>query len=342
MENSVRCIVCETPGKFRKSTRAIADPGEGEVLVQIKSIGICGTDLHAYAGNQPFFQYPRVLGHELSGRVESVGAGVTSLLPEDQVLIMPYLHCGTCVACRSGKTNCCTSLQVLGVHADGGMCEKMVLPASILMPIPDLSYAEIAIVEPLSIGAHAVRRADLQKNDFVVVVGCGPIGLGIAKFAQLAGAQVIAIDMVEDRLAFARRELGIPYGIQGADEPLEEVKKITGGDLAAVVFDATGHPKALESGHQYMSHGGSYVLVGLYKGELALHHPSLHAKEASVLCSRNATLADFQRVVEVLRQGNFPSDKFITHRVTFDDMIDNFEGWLDPAQGVIKAMVDFN
>ncbi len=335
----MKYIVCEAPGKFKLAEKKVPSFNDQEVLVGIKAIGICGTDLHAYAGNQAFFDYPRIFGHELGAEVLEVGSQVTYVKPGDKVVIMPYLSCGKCHACRVGKTNCCSSLKVLGVHVDGGMQEKITVSARLLFPVNDLDYQSLAIVEPLSIGAHAVRRANVQADETVVVVGCGPIGLGLMQLAKIKGAKVIAIDINQSRLQFAKEKIRVDHVIALTEKTLEAIVEITNGSLAQTVFDATGHKEALESGVNYMAHGGKYVLVGLYKDRLSFHHPSIHAKEASILCSRNATWTDFHEVLQMLRNGQFPVHEYITHSVPFEYMIDHFDTWLNSENGVIKAMV---
>ena len=336
----MKYIVCEEPWKFALKHK---DPPSSfdsdEVLLQMKTIGICGTDLHAYQGNQAFFSYPRILGHEIAGEVLETGTSVSGIFPGDKVLIMPYISCGKCIACRAGKTNCCERMQVLGIHTDGGMQEQLVVPARLLLPVNELNYVEIAIVEPLAIGAHAIRRAAVKAGEVIVVVGCGPIGLGLMKLAQIQGARVIAVDVVEQRLAFARNKIGVDYTVNALHNPVEAIRDITNGDMATAVFDASGNKRALESGPDYLAHGGRYTLVGLYKGELTFAHPALHAKETSLLCSRNATFEDFQLVIDTLQTGTFPTEAFVTHQVGFDEMIDHFDDWLDPKAGVIKAMI---
>lgn len=335
----MKYIVCEEPGKFLMKEKSIPTIDQEQVLLQIKTIGICGTDLHAYAGNQAFFQYPRILGHELGSQVLAVGKNVRNVQVGDKVLVMPYISCGKCIACRKGKTNCCTKIEVLGVHTDGGMQEKITVPANILLEVNDLSFQEIAIIEPLAIGAHALRRAALKEEEYIVVVGCGPIGLGIMKLAQIQGAKVIAVDVVEKRLHFAKDQIGVDFIVNALENPVETIAKITDGDLATAVFDASGNRRALESGPAYMAHGGRYVLVGLSKGDLTFQHPAIHAKETTLMCSRNATFEDFHLVIETLKTGQFPTASFITHTVPFDEMIAHFDNWLDPKAGVIKAMV---
>ncbi|MWW25341.1 zinc-binding alcohol dehydrogenase family protein [Algibacter lectus] len=336
----MKYIVCEKPGEFILKEKEAPVRKPGEALLQINKVGICGTDLHAYSGNQAFFTYPRILGHELASEVLEIDENAKGIKAGDKVVVMPYVSCGECIACRNGKTNCCTNIRVLGVHADGGMQEQITVPANILLPANNLSNDQMAIVEPLAIGAHAIRRADIKAGETVVVVGCGPIGIGIMKLAQIAGAKVIALDMNEDRLKYAKESIGVDYVVNVSNDPVKQIEEITNGDLATAVFDASGNKFALEACPDYMSHGGRFVLVGLSKGELTYTHPKVHAKEMTLMCSRNATTEDFEHVISVL--GQFPTESFITHSVPFTEMIANFDSWLKPETGVIKATVNFN
>ncbi|WP_282147842.1 zinc-binding alcohol dehydrogenase family protein [Algibacter lectus] len=336
----MKYIVCEKPGEFILKEKEAPVRKPGEALLQINKVGICGTDLHAYSGNQAFFTYPRILGHELASEVLEIDENAKGIKAGDKVVVMPYVSCGECIACRNGKTNCCTNIRVLGVHADGGMQEQITVPANILLPANNLSNDQMAIVEPLAIGAHAIRRADIKAGETVVVVGCGPIGIGIMKLAQIAGAKVIALDMNEDRLKYAKESIGVDYVVNVSNDPVKQIEEITNGDLATAVFDASGNKFALEACPDYMAHGGRFVLVGLSKGELTYTHPKVHAKEMTLMCSRNATTEDFEHVISVLDQ--FPTESFITHSVPFTEMIANFDSWLKPETGVIKATVNFN
>lgn len=336
----MKYIVCEKPGNFTLKEKAAPRRKPHEALLRIRRVGICGTDLHAYAGNQPFFRYPRILGHELAAEVLDIGENEQGLRAGSRVIVVPYLSCGQCVACRNGKTNCCAAIEVLGVHADGGLQEQVAVPTHLLIPAEGLSLDEIAVAEPLAIGAHALRRAAVQAGEWVVVVGCGPIGIGLMKLALLEGARVIALDVNDQRLAFAREKIGVNHALRANDAPLERIREITQGGLATAVFDATGNKAALEAGVQYMAHGGRYVLVGLSKGELAFSHPAIHSKETTLMCSRNATFGDFFKVRDILSSGRFPVESYITHRVAFAEMIRHFESWLRPENGVMKAMVE--
>jgi len=337
----MKYIICQEPGTFLLKEKDKPVKGRNEALLKVKEIGICGTDLHAYGGNQAFFTYPRILGHEIGAEIVEIEDNDQGLKNGDKVIIMPYISCHKCIACRNGITNACTNIQVLGVHTDGAMQEYITVPNDLLISAENLNTSEIAIVEPLAIGAHAIRRADLKEGETILVVGCGPIGIGIMKLAQIRGAKVIAMDVSEQRLTYAKDEIGVDFIVNALESPLEKIMEITNGDLANAVFDASGNKIALESGIQYMSHGGRYVLVGLSKGDLNFNHPSIHAKESSILCSRNATTEDFINVRDAISTGLFPTDSFITHRVNFTEMIDHFDQWTQPDNGVIKAMVSF-
>ncbi|WP_419212022.1 zinc-binding alcohol dehydrogenase family protein [Maribacter sp. X9] len=336
----MKYIICEEPHNFKLGEKTVPLRAKGEALLRILRVGICGTDLHAYGGNQAFFNYPRILGHELAAEILEIDENRQGLKKGDKVIIMPYVSCGTCIACRNGKPNCCANINVLGVHIDGGMQEIISLRTDLLIPGGNLSLNEMAIIEPLAIGAHAIRRANIQKDETIVVMGCGPIGIGLMKLAQIAGAMVIAMDVNEDRLNYVKKEIGVAYVLNVMDRPKEKISEITNGDMATTVFDATGSRKALESGIDYMSHGGRFVLVGLSKGELTYSHPKIHAKETTLMCSRNATLEDFKFVMDHIKE--FPTSTFITHEVHFSEMIENFDAWLLPETGVVKAMVHFD
>jgi len=333
----MKILVCSTPGEL--SYQEIAEPiaAAGQAILKVKRIGICGTDLHAYEGTQPFFNYPRVLGHELA--LEVVDAD--GFEKGEAVTIIPYFNCGTCIACRSGKPNCCAQINVFGVHIDGGMKEYISVPLSSLLHGEGLSYDELALVEPLAIGAHGVRRAAVKEGEFVLVVGAGPIGLGIMEFARIEGAQVIALDINEQRLAFCKDKLNVAHTINGAAENVaERLQQITNGDMPTVVIDATGSLKAINNAFAYMAHGARYVLVGLQKENLSFSHPEFHKREATLMSSRNATKEDFAKVIKSMKEGKVNPATYITHRVAFNEVINNFKSWLNPANGVIKAMIE--
>ena len=338
----MKTLVCTQPGEleYREAEKPALTPGHA--IIKIKRIGICGTDLHAFEGTQPYFNYPRILGHELSGDLVECD-GAPDFTAGDRVTFIPYFNCGTCIACRSGKPNCCVNLQVSGVHIDGGMVEYLSVPSYSLVHADGLSYDELALIEPLAIGAHGVARAGIQKDEFVLVIGAGPIGLGTMAFAQIAGARVIVMDVNRQRLDFCKEHLGIKHIVDASQpEAYSKIKAITGGDMPTVVIDATGSLKAINNAFQYLAHGGRFVLIGLQKGDISVSHPEFHKREATFMSSRNATRQDFEHVKACLKSKLIDPKTFITHRVSFDDVQSNFESWLDPANGVIKAMVTVN
>jgi len=336
----MKTIICQEPGKMELiETAAPAEPKEDEVMVNIKRIGICGTDIHAFAGNQPYFVYPRILGHELSGEVVKAGAAVKNVKPGDRVSVIPYMHCGTCIACRSGKTNCCTSMRVLGVHIDGGMRESIVVPASHVVPVPQLSWEEAALVEPLSIGAHAVRRARLREGEAVLVIGAGPIGLGAARFAKLQGAKVIAMDMSAERLAFCKQWTECDETVLASEQPKETLLKLNGQELPSVVFDATGNKHSMMGAFDYVAHGGTLVYVGLVKDQITFSDPDFHAKELTLMGSRNATLEDFEYVIRCMNEGRIDAAAYISEMIPFERFAREYQEVLRPNRGVIKSMI---
>jgi 2-desacetyl-2-hydroxyethyl bacteriochlorophyllide A dehydrogenase len=313
---------------------------EGKTLLKVERIGICGTDLHAYEGTQPYFTYPRILGHELALTVAETTA--QDFVIGEAVTIIPYFNCGKCISCRMGKPNCCVNMKVFGVHIDGGMCEYVLIPNEYLVHGDGLGLDELALVEPLAIGAHGVRRAAIEPGEFVLVIGAGPIGLGTIEFAKIAGAQVIVLDINEHRLNFCREKLGITSIINGlTEDALLKIKEITNGDMPTVVIDATGNLNAINKGFDYLAHGGRYVLIGLQKETISVVHPEFHKREATLMSSRNASKMDFEHVISSMKKGLINPTNYITHSVHFDEVIDQFDSWLDPENHVIKAMVRF-
>jgi 2-desacetyl-2-hydroxyethyl bacteriochlorophyllide A dehydrogenase len=338
--STMQTLICTTPGSFQYHTSEKPTHKPGHAIIKIARIGVCGTDLHAFEGTQPYFSYPRILGHELAGElVEADGA--TGFEIGETVTIMPYLNCGQCIACRSGKPNCCVSLQVSGVHTDGGMVEYLSIPSYALVHGQGLPVDALALVEPLAVGAHGVRRAAIEPGEFVLVVGAGPIGLGTMEFARIAGAKVIALDLNEGRLQFCKERLKVEHIINASSpDVLQQLREITNGDMPTVIFDVTGSLKAINQAFQYMAHGGRYGLIGLQKGDISFSHPEFHKREGTLMSSRNATRQDFEHVLAAMQKGEINPTTYITHRVAFDQVADTFESWLNPANGVIKALIE--
>ena len=336
----MKTITLAEPGRFVASETEAPDRiGPGEALVRVRRIGVCGTDLHAFRGRQPFFSYPRILGHELGVEIEAVGENAAGLRVGDRCAVEPYLNCGRCVACRRGRTNCCTRLEVLGVHVDGGMRERIVVPVEKLHRSGTLSLDALALVEMLCIGAHAVARARPESGEPTLVVGAGPIGLSVIAFAQRAGADVIAMDVREDRLAFAHEALGVRALVDARTDPEGQLDALLDGERPTLVFDVTGSKAAMEQSFAWPAASGRLVLVGLVQDRLSFFDPDFHRRELTLLSSRNATGDDFREVIATLESGALDIEPWITHRADFDDMIEAFPAWLDAESGVVKAEV---
>lgn len=332
-------LVCTEPGLLEYGDQPAPVFSEGNTILRIRRIGLCGTDLHAFEGTQPYFSYPRILGHELAAEI--VQTDNADFTEGETVTFIPYFNCGTCIACRNDKANCCTAMQVCGVHVNGGMAEFLSVPSHSLVKSQGLSYEALALVEPLAIGAHAVARAGVKKDEFVLVIGAGPIGLGIIEFARLAGAHIIVIDVNDNRLNFCKDILKAKHTVNAIqDNVVERLTEITNGDMPTVVIDATGNLKAINNAFQYMAHGARYVLVGLQKAEISFSHPEFHKREATLMSSRNASREDFEYVISSIKKGDVDPLKFITHRISFDKLATEFPSYLKPETGVIKAMVE--
>jgi len=332
-------VICETPGVLRAEQRTLPEPAADEVLLRVRRVGVCGTDLHIYSGDQPYLAYPRVMGHELSGTVEKAPAG-SNLAPGDPVFVMPYLSCGHCIACRQGKTNCCVNIQVLGVRRDGAFTEYLGVPAAFVHKAEGVTLDQAAMIEFLAIGAHAVRRGEVSAGQRVLVVGTGPIGMAALLFAGLRGAIVTALDTRAERVDFCRQHLGAQAGVVIGPDDEAQLAALTGGDFFDVVFDATGNARAMERGFRFIAHGGKYVLVSVVRDSISFSDPEFHKREATLLGSRNATMQDFETVLNAMRAGRIPTAALNTHRMPLARVPAGFASLLDPALGVVKAIVE--
>ena len=261
----MEALVCKEPGVLEYAKVATPALQPGHAIIKIKRIGICGTDLHAFEGTQPYFTYPRILGHEIAADFIEAD-GTHGFIPGEPVTVIPYFNCGVCIACRNFKPNCCINIKVCGVHIDGGMAEYLSVPTYALVKSDGLTYDELALVEPLAIGAHGVRRANIQQGEFVLVIGAGPIGLGTMEFVRIAGAVVIAMDVNNDRLMFCKEKLKVDYTINGKeDNVMTRLQEITNGEMPTIIIDATGNQYAINNALQYLAHGGRFILIGLQK-----------------------------------------------------------------------------
>ncbi|QIF04878.1 zinc-binding alcohol dehydrogenase family protein [Roseimicrobium sp. ORNL1] len=319
-----------------------ASPSENEALIRVHAIGVCGTDVSGYLGKMPFIQFPRILGHELGIEVISVGEGVANVQPGDRCSVEPYLNCGSCPPCLAGRTNCCETLQVLGVHCDGGLRRFIKVPAHKLHPANDLAYDQLALVETLAIGCHAVNRGAPQAQETVLVLGAGPIGLSVIEFVLLTGAKLHVIEPNPARRTFLQKN----YGIESTHahtliEP-DAFFAANGGRGADVIFDATGHPGSMSRCFEYAAFGARLVYVGITSEAVTLPDPLFHRRELTLMATRNAVPTDFTRILGLIREGHIKTTPWITHRTSFSAVPDQFDGWLRPDSGVVKAMIEMD
>jgi len=336
----MQTLVLDKPGRLSlKDTAEPGAPADSQALIRIHRIGVCGTDIHAFRGEQPYFSYPRILGHELGAEVVAVGGGVTNVKVGDRCAVEPYMTCGECLPCRAGKTNCCQSLKCLGVQTDGGMRELIVVPADKLHPSDKLDFETLALVETLGIGKHAVDRAAPAKGDRVAVIGLGPIGLTVATFAQVAGAEVIGIDVSESRAKSARELLGIKTLVLDTGKPIQDQWSEAHGEPPLIVFDATGNRTSMQHAFKLPVSGGRLVFVGLVLGEIAFDDPEFHRKELTLLSSRNSTGRDFKEIIQLIEAGRVDVSRWVTHRSELAVWPDVFTGWLAPDSGLIKGVI---
>ena len=334
----MRAVVCQRPGELVLEERPEPKRGEAEVLVRIRRVGICGTDFHIFEGSHPYLAYPRIIGHELSGEVLEAPAD-SALKPGQTVVINPYVSCGRCIACRNGKPNCCVGIAVLGVHRDGGMCERISVPERNLYPAGSLTFDQAASIEFLAIGAHAVARSALQPRARALVIGAGPIGLGAALFAGLAGGEVTIMDRDAERLAFATMGGLAARSIEAGERTAELVGEATGGEGFDVVFDATGARASMEHAFRYVAHGGALVLISVVNEDVAFSDPEFHKREMTLLGSRNALRIDFERVIAAIEQGRVPLKRLLTHRTDLAGVAADLPRWTTEKRGLVKALV---
>ena len=340
MVEKMQAVVCRSPHDMGVEMRPKAAPAGGDALLRILRAGICGTDYHIYSGQQPFLNYPRVIGHELAGEIVSAPPG-SGWAVGQLAVVNPYLSCGSCHACRGGLPNCCMKISVLGVHQDGGMAEYLSVPVGNLVPAGALTPDQAGSVEFLAIGAHAVRRGGVNPGQRVLVIGAGPIGIGAAIFARIAGGQVTIVDRDPGRLALVGDVTGITDLIVADGGLTRALAEVTGGDGFDVVFEATGNPASMAASFAHVAHGGALVLVGLVKAEISFSDPELHKREMSVLASRNATRMDFDKVMAAMLTGEVDVNRLITHRTTLTRVATDLPLWAAHKDGLIKAMVEF-
>ena len=339
----MKAICLQKPGQFSPiDLSEPAKPGPGEAMVRVHRVGICGTDISGFLGKMPFYSYPRIPGHELGVEVLEVGSDVTNVRPGDRCAVEPYMNCQQCIACRSGKSNCCKSLQVLGVHTDGGLRPRFILPARKLHPSKKLSLEQLALVETLGIGCHAINRVSPQAGEHALVIGAGPIGLSAIEFLKIADVKITVLDLNEKRLDFCRSTMGVDHTVKpdGKGAELKDLERITGGGLPTIVVDATGNTQSMNNSFNYVEHTGRLVFVGIVTSDITFPDPLFHRREMTLFASRNSVPADFRRIIQLIEDGKIDTRPWITHHSSFDSLIGDFPSFTKPETGVIKAIVE--
>lgn len=335
----MKSLVLQQPGVLAWTDVAEPTPAAGEGLVRVRRCGVCGTDIHALAGKQPFFSYPRRLGHELCVEIISPPAN-SGLSAGDLCAVEAYYYCGECPACRAGKTNCCKNLKVLGVHIDGGHAPLMTVPANKLHRSAKLLPEQLALVEPLVIGAHGIERASLKAGEPVVIVGMGPIGLAAAIFAKAAGANLVCVDVQPERVNFACETMQLGRGFRAGEKLADDLQQHF-GQLPSVVIDATGNPASMSNAFQLAEHGGRVVFLGLFIGELAFDDPNFHRRELTLLASRAGLTGTFREVIRLMETQQVDVLPLITHRFNFADTAQRLPQ-IHREPGLVKAMINFD
>lgn len=337
----MKAICLEAPKNFQRIEIAEPSaPAAGEALVRVHRVGICGTDISGYLGKMPFFSYPRIPGHELGVEVLAVGPDVTNVKPGDRCSVEPYINDPSSYSSRKGKPNCCEKLQVLGVHRDGGLRPQFILPARKLHVSTKLAFEQLALVETLAIGCHAVNRASIQPDETCVIIGAGPIGLATLEFVKLTGVKTILLDMNDGRLEFCRNTMGVKHTVKPSENLEKDLRDLTDGHLPDVVIDATGSAASMSAAFGLVAPGGKLIYVGITTDEVKFKHPIFHRPEGTLLCSRNALPEDFGRIIKLIEDGKINTAPWITHRTAFDDLIGVFPSYTRPETGVIKAVVE--
>ncbi|MFJ8265423.1 zinc-binding alcohol dehydrogenase family protein [Peribacillus asahii] len=313
-----------------------------DVLVKVKRVGICGSDMHIYHGTNPLATLPRVVGHEVAGEVVEIGQDVTGVQVGDHVVVEPISYCGKCYACRKGRQNVCEKLSVFGVHEDGGMREWFVLPEKQLHVVDStLAWEEIVLAEPYTIGAQAIWRGEVEQGDTVLIQGAGPIGICILKMAKLQGASVMITDLSEERLAFAK-ENGADVTVHAGNEDVRQrVQEWTNGEGANVVIDAVCLPMTFELSFDVVSVAGRIVVLGFDERTSAIAQLPITKKEVTVVGSRLQT-NQFSKVVKLLNEGQLRHNGLVTHTFSLDDVQEAFNFVEKHPEQVRKAIIVFN
>jgi 2-desacetyl-2-hydroxyethyl bacteriochlorophyllide A dehydrogenase len=316
----MKAIYLQSPGDIKVEQASYPKRKENEVLIKVRSLGICGSDIGAYMGTNPLVSYPRIIGHEVAGEVLEVPENETNLAIGDHVVLEPYVYCGKCYPCQNSRTNCCDNLKVLGVHINGAMSEYFSHPRHLVHKVSDnIPWNLLAMAEPLTISMHAVHRSRVKKGEHVVITGSGPIGLLAAQYVLALEAVPIVVDPVEERLEFAK-QLGVQHTINPVKgDAVNEIKTFTNGRMAEVVIEASGNVAAIRSSIDYVSYAGRIALVGWPKKEISLPTALFTKKELDIVGSRNS-FHEFPESVKLVGEHKVDVAAVITKAISFDEI----------------------
>jgi 2-desacetyl-2-hydroxyethyl bacteriochlorophyllide A dehydrogenase len=315
--------------------------GVGEVLVRIKYVGFCGSDLNTFLGRNPMVKLPVIPGHEVGAVIEEIGPDVPAGFEKGMnVTLNPYTNCGKCASCRNGRVNACEHNETLGVQRNGVMCEYAVLPWTKIIPAGNISSRDCALIEPMSVGFHAVSRAQVIDNEYVMVIGCGMIGIGAIVRAALRGATVIAVDLDDEKLVLAKR-VGASYAVNSKTENVHErIQEITAGFGADVVIEAVGSPVTYVMAVDEVGFTGRVVCIGYAKKEVAFQTKYFVQKELDIRGSRNALPADFRAVINYMKGGKCPVEELISKIAKPEDALEAMKEWAADPGKVFRILVE--
>lgn len=337
----MKAICIQAPGEIRLEDVSKPGGGDGQIIIKVRSAGICGSDIGAYRGVNPLVSYPRVIGHEIAGEISQIPEGETEFAVGDRVVLEPYVYCGECYPCSLGRTNCCEQLRVLGVHIDGGMCEYFAHPRHLIHKAPaEIPWHILPMAEPLVIAMQAVSRPQVKAGEHVAITGAGPIGLLAAQYALTLGAQPILIDPVQERLEFARK-LGVKHVVNpAACDAVEAIQDITGSRMAEVVIEASGDARAIRSSLDYVSYAGRISLVGWPKSDISLPTALFTKKELTVVGSRNS-VGMFPQSLQLIADKKVDVEALITLTVSADEVPRIVQDISDHPERYMKVIAVF-
>ncbi len=336
-------IIISQPGEVKVTESEVPLPGKGEVLLKMKYVGFCGSDLSTYLGKNPMVEYPRVPGHEISAEIAETGGDVPEVFePGLSVTVVPYTNCGQCPSCRRGREYACQFNQTMGVQRDGAMQEFLLVPWQKILEAPGLNDRELAMVEPLTVGFHAIERARVTNADTVLVLGCGMIGAGAIVGAAARSATVIAVDIDDQKLLLAKK-LGARFLINSKESDLHQMlTELTGGDGPDVVVEAAGNPVTYRAAIDEVAFTGRVVCIGYTGEEVSFATKLFVQKELDIMGSRNASAEDFKAVISYMEKGQFPLDQMITRQVRPEDTGEALRLWAEDTGKVMKILLDLS